>query len=178
MYWVALCVMSLHPLCLCGSLSAADSPAFKAGVAVRVITPAEPLWMAGYANRTHPVEGKEHDLHVKALALEDAAGTRLVILTSDLVGIPRRLSDDVFADVARLTRLPRANLMLTVSHTHCGPVLRDALSDMYPLTPDQSAKISAYTDQLRGWMVDAIRAALADLKPGAYPSAVAPPASR
>ena len=35
--------------------TAGQPPApFKAGVAARVITPAEPLWMAGYGSRTKP----------------------------------------------------------------------------------------------------------------------------
>src|SRR5262249_52291117 len=63
------------------------------------------------------------------------------------------------------TGLSRERLLLTASHTHCGPVLTNSLQDMYPLTPDQPQKIAAYTEQLRGWMVDAILAALADLKP-------------
>src|SRR5579862_9193895 len=54
---------------------------WKAGVAVKVITPSEPMWMAGYGARNKPAEGKYHDLFVKALALEDAEGRRLVLLT-------------------------------------------------------------------------------------------------
>src|SRR5437762_1261209 len=109
---------------ICG-LARADQPAagFKAGVATKVVTPTEPLWMAGYANRDHPAEGKQHDLHVKALALEDASGTVLVLVTSDLIGLPRPLSEAVAAEVSRKAGLPRERLMLTASHTHCGPVL-------------------------------------------------------
>ena len=40
---------------------------WKAGVSVKVITPSEPMWMAGYGARNKPAEGKMHDLHVKAL---------------------------------------------------------------------------------------------------------------
>ena len=64
------------------------APGYKAGTAAKVITPTEPLWMAGYASRNKPCEVKHHDLWVKALALEDAAGNRCVLLTSDLCGIP------------------------------------------------------------------------------------------
>jgi hypothetical protein len=60
-------------------------------VAVRVVTPAEPMWMAGYASRVKPAEGKEQELFVKALAVEDPAGHRLVLVTSDLIGVPRSL---------------------------------------------------------------------------------------
>ncbi|MBV9125751.1 MAG: neutral/alkaline non-lysosomal ceramidase N-terminal domain-containing protein [Planctomycetes bacterium] len=147
------------------ALPAAESGNFKAGVAARVITPPEGLWMAGYAHRNKPAEGKVHDLFVKALALEDPAGARLVLVTSDLIGLPRELSESVAAEVHRRTGLPRDRLLLTASHTHCGPVLRGSLLDMYDLTPDQEKKIAAYTVQLQTRMVETVVAALADLKP-------------
>src|SRR5437764_480574 len=142
-----------------------DAEALRAGVAVKVITPDEPLWMSGYASRTKPAEGKVHDLYVKALAVEDPAGGKLVLLTSDLIGLPRALSEVVAAEVKRRTGLPRERLLLTASHTHCGPVVRANLADMYKMPPEMPPKISAYTDRLQGWMVDTVVAALADLKP-------------
>jgi Neutral/alkaline non-lysosomal ceramidase, N-terminal len=149
------------------ALTAAPSFAdgFKAGTAAKVITPSEPLWMAGYANRNKPCETKRHDLWVKALALEDSAGHRFVLLTSDLCGIPRSVSEPVCAEVMKQTSLIRGELMLTCSHTHCGPVVRDNLIDMYDMPADQPAKIRAYTEKLRGWMVETAVAALNDLKP-------------
>jgi hypothetical protein len=145
--------------------SLAPAAEFRAGVASRVITPAGPMWMAGYGNRNHPAEGKVHDLHVKALALEDAAGGKLVLLTSDLVGLPRGVSEAVAEDVRQRTGLPRERLMHTCSHTHCGPVLRGSLTDMYNMSPEEEQKIGPYTDRLQGLMVEAIVEALHDLKP-------------
>lgn len=138
---------------------------WKAGVAVQIITPDRSMWMAGYGNRNKPAEGKLTDLYVKVLALEDPNGGRLVLLTSDLVGIPRSLSEPVAEEIRKRTRLPRERLMLTVSHTHCGPVLRDSLHTMYDMPPDEAAKIGPYTDKLKGWMIDTIVRALDDLKP-------------
>src|SRR5436309_854985 len=108
-----------------GHVAAADvgEAPFKAGVASVVITPPEFMWMSGYANRTKPAAGKVHDLYAKALALEDASGGRLVILTSDLVGIPRPLSEAVAQEFHKRTGLARDRLLLTCSHTHCGPVV-------------------------------------------------------
>jgi hypothetical protein len=63
----------LCPPCARADQGLAD---FKAGIASTVITPNEPMWMAGYAARDKPSEGKIHDLNAKALALEDAQGTR------------------------------------------------------------------------------------------------------
>jgi neutral ceramidase len=150
-------------LLLTASLSMAAE--WKAGVAVQVITPDHPMWMAGYGNRNKPAEGKLTDLYVKVLALEDPHGGRLVLLTSDLVGIPRSLSEPVAEEVRKRTGLPRERLMLTVSHTHCGPVLRDSLHTMYDMPPDEAAKVGPYTDKLKGWMIDTIVRALGDLKP-------------
>ncbi len=156
--WLMLAFCALIP-------AMADAASWKAGVAVRSITPAEPMWLAGYANRTKPAEGKEHDLFVKALALEDPAGGKVVLLTADLIGIPRSLGDAVAAEVHKKTGLKRDRLMLTISHTHCGPALADNLSDMYLMSAAEAAKVGPYTDQLRGKMVEVIVKALDHLQP-------------
>src|SRR5207249_11303240 len=70
--------LSAAVLCAAPGLSAAEK-GWKAGVAVQVITPTEPMWMSGYAARNKPAEGKLQDLYVKALALEDPSGGRLVL---------------------------------------------------------------------------------------------------
>ena len=59
------------------SIALAVEPTWKAGVAKSVITPKEPIWMAGYGSRTKPAEGALHDLYVRVLALEDAGGRRV-----------------------------------------------------------------------------------------------------
>ncbi len=145
-------------------LCAAD-PTWKAGVATRVITPAESMWMAGYAGRKAPGEGKETELYVKALAVESPAGTRAVLVTSDLIGIPRSLAEDVRAAVAKKPGLKREQLMLTCSHTHCGPVVADNLEDMYPMPEAEAKKIAPYTRRLRGLFAEAITDAVSKLAP-------------
>jgi hypothetical protein len=147
-----------------GFASAAE-PSFKAGLATKVITPAEPLWMAGYGHRNKPAEGKLHDLYIKALALEDADGGRLVLVTSDVLGLPRSVSDAVATEVRRKTGLPRERLMLTSSHTHSGPVLFGANADMYDMPADERKKLAPYTEQLQTKLIDLVSAAIADLKP-------------
>src|SRR3954465_4415339 len=87
--------------------SIASAAGWKAGVARAAITPAKPMWMAGYASRTKPAEGKRNDLWVKALALEDAAGRRVVLVTLDVCGIDRKLSDRVRDRLQREYQLGR-----------------------------------------------------------------------
>src|SRR5262245_24635671 len=154
---------ALAALAACSPAATADG--WKAAAAVRKITPDEPMWMAGYAARTKPAEGKEQELYVKALAIEDPAGTKVVLLTSDLIGIPRSLAEAVRGQVAKKTGLKREALMLTSSHTHSGPVVRGNLADMYPMSADAAKKIGPYAKKLEGWMVEAVAEALKNLAP-------------
>jgi hypothetical protein len=71
----------------------------------------------------------------------------------------------VAEEVEKKTGLPRDCLLLTSSHTHCGPVLREAMMDMYEMPDEQRPRIQAYTANLRRKLVDVVAAALADLKP-------------
>src|SRR5438132_14011043 len=73
------------------TISLGEELEWKAGVATVAVTPNQPMWMAGYASRTKPSEGVLSELHAKALAIEDAAGARAVIVTTDLISIPRAL---------------------------------------------------------------------------------------
>ena len=65
---------------------------WRAGVARTVIRPPEYMWMAGYAARERPAEGMMHDLWAKALALEDAKGNLVLLITTDIIGFSRDLS--------------------------------------------------------------------------------------
>lgn len=101
-----------------------NAATWKAGVASVVITPDKPMWMAGYASRTNVSQGKVQDLYAKALALEDDRGARLVLVTLDLISIPRSLRDGVEAAVMKEQGLPREGLLMNCSHTHSGPEFR------------------------------------------------------
>lgn len=145
--------------------SNAAEPGFKAGVARANITPKEYMWMAGYGSRNKIAEGKTHDLFAKALALEDAKGQRLVLVTTDLIGLPRTVSEAVYESVKDKTKLTRGQLLLNASHTHCGPVVNDNLMDMYPLNDAQRKQVVDYTANLREALAKLVLDALADLKP-------------
>lgn len=110
---------------------------WKAGVASAMITPDRPLQMAGYAGRKEPAEGTEQDLFAKALALQDGQGHRLVIITTDLIGIIDRLRDDVARRVEEQYKLSPSALLMNASHTHCGPAYgRDDAKDYFDRLAD------------------------------------------
>lgn len=143
----------------------AEDLKWKAGTARAVITPKKALWMAGYGGRTAPAEGKLQDLYVRVLALEDASGSRGVILSSDTLGIPKSMYDGICAALKSRHSLDRSQIMLHASHTHCGPVLGGALHDIYPVSEEQRNDIEEYSKWLTDEIVDTIGKAIADLKP-------------
>jgi hypothetical protein len=140
---------------------------WKAGTASLVITPEEPMWMAGYAARDKPSEGKVHDLYAKALALEDAKGTRLVIVTLDLIGIPRALRDGLEGEAGRRFALPPEGLLLNASHTHCGPELRMSKASLYDIPPERVEQTGAYCEGLKEKLLGLVGEALENLEPAA-----------
>jgi len=138
---------------------------WKAGAARVVITPAEPMWMSGYASRDHAAEGKLHDLWAKALAVEDPTGARLVLVTVDLVGIDRQLSLDVRDKIAERHKLEKKQIAICCSHTHTGPVVGRNLRAMYFLEDAQSKLVDAYTDTLAAKLVELVGQAIEKLAP-------------
>ncbi len=137
---------------------------WKAGIAKAVITPEKSVWLAGYGSKRAP-DGKLHDLWMKALALEDNAGHRAVLITSDFQGVPKLMSDPVFAQLKTKFGLERQHVMFTFSHNHCGPRLGDDLIDYYPVEEDQEKLVEEYTAQMVVKTVEMVGEALKKLAP-------------
>ena len=136
---------------------------WKVGAATLKVTPQKMLWMAGYAARKKPAEGKVQELFAKALALQDEQGNKLVFVTLDLIGVPQLMRRAVAAEAEKQFKLPQANLVMNASHTHSGPSLRTT-----PLTEkdDQRARDAwDYTQKLQSDLVALIGKALTDMQP-------------
>lgn len=138
---------------------------WKAGSATMKVTPQKLLWMAGYAARKKPAEGKVQELFAKALALEDEQGGKLVFVTLDLIGVPQLLRREVAARAEKEFQLPPANLVMNASHTHSGPSLRTT-----PLTEADKDNPRArdsweYTQKLQDDLVALIGKAQAEMQP-------------
>ena len=140
---------------------------WKAGAAKVDITPAKPVWMAGYSARKTHSEGASARLYAKALALDDGSGRKAVLLTTDLLGLTKRVGDRVADEVRKRYGISRDRLLLNSSHTHCGPVIDDMLAVAYDLTPQQWRDTDEYTSHLSDKLVSVIGTALKQLKPAA-----------
>ncbi|MBM3834058.1 MAG: hypothetical protein FJ403_12460 [Verrucomicrobia bacterium] len=132
--------------------SAAD---FRAGIALRVVTPEPLLPVSGGAGPSHPVTRKEGDLTVRALALENGA-TRVVIAGADFLGFPAALGNRVRAKVSGI---PPENILIGATHTHSAP-------DCYGF-PDGKGGFAAdlnYLEKVCLKMAEAINEAIAGLQ--------------
>ena len=104
---------------------------FKAGVAVRIVTPDPLLPVSGGAGPGAPATKKLGDLTVRALVLEDE-DTRVAIVGADFLGFPATLGNKVRAMVSDISP---ENILIGVTHTHSAP-------DCYGF-PDRRGKTSA-----------------------------------
>jgi hypothetical protein len=121
--------------------------------------------MAGYSSRDRPSGEASQDLYAKVLAVEDAAGSRLVIVTTDLVGITESMRQAVEQQVLDRFELPPAALLMNASHTHSGPEVR---IDRLRLEEREGAWIERaeqYVRETTDRIVAAIGQALAKLEP-------------
>ncbi|MCS6860614.1 MAG: hypothetical protein NZT92_09885 [Abditibacteriales bacterium] len=129
---------------------------FRAGVAVRVVTPDPLLPVSGGIGPSNPVKEKRGDLTVRALVLENN-GVRVAIVGADFLGFPSTLGNKVRAQVKGI---PPQNILIGATHTHSAP-------DCYGF-PDGKGGFSCdlkYLDMVCAKMAEAINEAVAKLQP-------------
>ncbi len=156
--------MRVALLLFAASAAWAAKPEYTAGVAVRKITPDKPIWMSGYGNRTHASEGVLADLWAKALAIRDSGGSRAVIVTTDLLGLTRAITDEVCARSQKQWGLERSQVLFNSSHTHTGPLV-STRQVMFALNEADTSVVDAYTRTLTDALVDVIGASLEKMEP-------------
>jgi neutral ceramidase len=141
------------------------SRGWKAGAAATIITPFEPMWLAGWAARREPSRGTAMDLCAKAIAFEDATGERAIIVTADLIAIPRDLAVAVAMLIQQRHGISRERLLFNASHTHNGPEVRPDKVPFFEIPPQFAERISPYALQLVERIAAVIAAALDRLEP-------------
>ncbi|MEX0936491.1 MAG: neutral/alkaline non-lysosomal ceramidase N-terminal domain-containing protein [Pirellulales bacterium] len=147
-------------------LGAADARAqWQAGAATENITPQQLMWMSGYGARDRPAQGKQTDLWAKALALTDPSGNTIVLVTMDLVGIDRGLSQRVAKQAEQRFGLARSQLALSTTHTHSGPVVGENLAAMYSFNDQQAKLVRDYAARLESQLVELIGRSLENRQP-------------
>ena len=137
-------------------LASPVSAEFRAGIAVRVVTPDPLLPVSGGVGPSVPVSKREGDLTVRALVLADET-TKVAIVSADFLGFPSVLGNQARAKVRGI---PPENILIGATHTHSAP-------DCYGF-PDPSGKSSIdlkYVHLVCDRMAEAINEALEKLRP-------------
>ena len=116
-------------------ISSAYASDIRVGIGRKTITPEIRSFMTGYAGRNKPAEGKIHDLWAKALVLEESPGQRLIIVTTDILGLSHEISEDVAKRLLKKYGINRSQLLMNSSHTHSGPMIWPALSVIADYSP-------------------------------------------
>ena len=143
------------------NLSSERKNNWQVGFGRRVITPQNDVWLAGYGTK-RAAEGKIHDLWVKVMALKSPDGKIVIMATTDHMGMSKTVYESIYSKVNNRFKIDRPEFMLTYSHNHCGPCLRDDAIDIYPSDDEQRKAVGEYTDWMETQVVDAIGDALAN----------------
>lgn len=126
----------------------------KVGFARLDITPRSGIYITGYYQDRY-AEGALDALEVNALALE-CGNDRAVLLSLDLCNINRETTAYLCPAIAQANSLPQEAVYISCTHTHTGP--RVSISTDDPL-------ILENLEIIKWKMTDAVKYALADLKP-------------
>ena len=130
------------------SLLPGQSAEWSVGLAAVDITPQEPVPMAGYASRQAPFEAVAQPLFAKAMAIQDAEGSRALLITADLLGFTSERSDSICKRISESDGLARDEILLNASHTHAGPLVAGS---MLTAVPEASRrKLVSYIGAMEG----------------------------
>lgn len=141
----------------------ANTQTFKAGAAVRVITPNPLLPVSGGIGTPKPATIKQGDLYVRALVLEKGS-TRVAIVNIDNLGWPSVLGNK---SRALIKGIPPENILIGATHTHSGP---DAYG--FPNEKGESFADLKYLDWCVQQVADAVNEALKKVEPASLKIAV------
>jgi len=129
---------------------------FRAGIAIRDVTPDPLLPVSGGVGPSKTARENIGKLTVRAFVLENS-GTRVAICSTDFLGFPGVLCNKVRALVPSI---PPKNILIGATHTHSAP-------DCYGF-PNESGKTSfdiEYVNSVCAKLADAINEAVDKLQP-------------
>ena len=129
---------------------------FRAGIAVRVVTPNLLLPVSGGMGPSKAAITKVGELNVRALVLADER-TTVAIVSADFLGFPAALGNKVRA---RVKGIPPENILIGATHTHSAP---DAYG--FPDGKGGTAADLKYLDTVCVRMAEAIQEAEGKLRP-------------
>ncbi len=153
------CLVLVGALASMAPLAGAE---LRAGAARVSITPRTPIRLGG---RDAVSEGVASPICARALALDDGAGGRAVIITTDLQGLPRSLTERAAVEIMLAHGLDRGQILFTATGTHNAPLIKGLQPVLEPESGPEAQTIEHYAETLVRYLADAAGAAIGDLKP-------------
>jgi neutral ceramidase len=144
--------------------SAAMGSDISVGIARTDITPPLPFWLTGYTRNSKSSQVVQR-LWAKALVFEESPKSRVVIVTTDILGLSHEITEAVSKRINRKYGITRAQLLMNSSHTHSGPLIWPNLSMTFNLSPEDLREVSQYSQKLTDDLVAIIDTAMANRTP-------------
>jgi putative membrane-bound dehydrogenase-like protein len=163
MFRAFLCLLAFAPV----ATAAEPALPYKVGVAKVDITPDHPIRLNGFGFRRAESEGVYQKIWAKAIAIEGADKSPVVLMAVDVLGIPADVYDELARRLEKKAGLTKDRLAVTATHTHTGPMLTGANPTLFgvPIPPEHQANIDKYTPKFIDALEAAALAALKDMKP-------------
>lgn len=93
---------------------------FKLGVGSRIITPHEPCFLGGFANRDHKSIGINDDLFVNTMYLKND-NYDFLLISYDLLGVDKYYCEKIKTLIYKTYNIPNENILISAIHTHSAP---------------------------------------------------------
>jgi hypothetical protein len=117
-------VMFVSLLCSVVCAGEAGKRPWSVGYAEADITPSKGyVQMSGFGRERY-AQGVQVPLLTQTLVLRDQNGHTSVLITADISGFDRVMSEALRRTIAQKHSVPPENIMLNASHTHWGPAVR------------------------------------------------------
>ncbi len=143
------------------------SDTYDVGISVVDITPDYPIRLNGFGNRREESEGVSQPIHARAMAISQGDQPPLVLVVLDSLGIRTPMVDAAAARLAETHNLPRKNLAVTFSHSHCTPKVNGACDNIFSsaIPAEHQKHIDQYTKALTNHIATAAAKAIDSRKP-------------
>lgn len=123
------------------------------------VTPPIGTWLAGYAARTEPSNGVYHPIRAVTTVIGDGH-TDVLIVSIDWLGF-YDLTDEARRRISEACDIPRSQIVLCGTHTHCAPAIREVDARRHGV----DAIDSGYVDRTLDALADASLSAMESRRP-------------
>ena len=157
--------LSIIAFCILLHSSLVHAGEIKAGAAQISITPTKPMWLNGYAGREAPASGSIHEIWAKALVIEENKNSRIIFVTTDLLGLSHEVVEAVYQQLAAKFGITRSQLIMNASHTHSGPVVWPCLDVIHDFNLVDQSTVVQYSHTLTDNIIKVVNEAFENLTP-------------